>query len=246
MHHSTLIHSQLQEVPMTTRLSLFALLSLFVLSSAVAQTEAPTLTTGSRALLFSFGGLANLNANAFDGGVGGKYYISNDWALRGGIQFATANRTIPANPGPGQVGTDGSQSAWRFGISAALEYHLTKNRVSPYVGGGMGFSLTRTESKNTVIGTGAQTTRKNSAGGETIEGATYVAGSAIGVYGLAGVEFFLVNEVSLAAEYRLGLTITSRADEEVTSGNTTVTTKVGGSTIFGVATGGALTLSVYF
>lgn len=231
---------------MNKRFVLLSALCLFWAAPSYAQEAAPNLATGSRAVLFSFAGLANLNAGSFDGGFGGKYYLSDDWALRGGLQFAVAGRDLPASPGPGQTGSDGSISAWRLGISGALEFHLTKNRVSPYLGGGLGLSMARTEQKTAVVGPSAQTTIKNARNGETIDGSTFFAGSALSLYGLGGVEFFLAKEVSLAAEYRLGIAITSRSDEEVTSGNTTVTTKVGGSTTFGVTTGGVLTLAVYF
>lgn len=209
------------------------------------QTTTPYFTSGSTALLFSFSGLANLGANEFDGGIGGKLYRSDSWALRASLQFSTASRDIPANPDPGEIGFDGSQSGWRFGVGAAAEYHLIRARVTPFIGGGIGFWISRTESKNAIVG-GTQTTIRNNVFGETIDGRTYAAGTSVGLYGMAGVEYFVASSVSLAAEYRLGILSTSRAEEERTSGNTTITTKSGSSLLFGFSTGGALTLAVYF
>ncbi|MGH2568934.1 MAG: outer membrane protein, partial [Bacteroidota bacterium] len=186
---------------------------------------------------------ATLNANAFDGGIGVKYYLSDEWAARGGLQFASANQNVP-HPSP--PGTDGSISAWSVGVSGSLEYHLTKTRVSPYLGGGVGFSLARTESKSIADPGADQTTTKNFFGGVTIGGQPYLSGTRLSVFGLAGVEYFFVKEVSLAAEYRLGFASTSRPDQEVIVGNTTTTTPIGSTTVLAIATGGVLTLAVYF
>jgi hypothetical protein len=221
---------------------------LFIGSPVLSQDVVPSIAAGSKALLFSFSGLGFLGAGNFEGGIGGRYYLSDMMAVRAGLQFASASQDVPANPGAGQTGTDGKISASRFGVAGAVELHLSKGRVRPFVGAGLGFSSTSTESKNAVVGNPppAQTTTKSRVAGETVGGVTYFAGSNLSVYGLAGVEFFLYREVSLAAEYRLGFSSTSRSDQEVTNGSTTTMTKVGGASMIGVASSGVLTLSVYF
>ncbi|HWP82494.1 MAG TPA: outer membrane beta-barrel protein [Bacteroidota bacterium] len=229
----------------------FALMCLAVVLFALparSQDVVPSIQASSKALLFSFSGFSFLSAGNFEGGIGGKYYLSETMAVRGGVQFASASQDVPANPATGQTGTDGEISASRFGVAGAVELHLSKGRVRPYVGGGLGFSTTSTESKNAVVGNPppSQTTTKNRQVGESIGGVTYTAGSMLSIYGLAGVEFFLYKEISLAAEYRLGFSSISRPDQEVTSGTTTVTTKVGGSSAIGVNSAGVLTLAVYF
>lgn len=211
---------------------------------ANAQDTVP-LTTGTKAVLFSFSGLSNLGLGQFDGGIGGKYYWTDQWALRGALQFSSASQSIPANPAPGQLGSDGSLSGTQFGISAAGEYHLSKSRVTPYLGVGARIMFASTESKNAVVGGATQTTTKNNRNGETINGTTYIGGTQFGLFVLGGVEFFVAREVSLAAEYRLGYFLLSQSDEEVTNGNTTVTTKLGSISNLGITTGGALTLAVY-
>lgn len=229
---------------MITKLACFAIL-MSAATPAFAQDLPSSVANGSTAVLFSFSGLANLGANAFDGGIGAKWYWSDEWALRGGLQFTTASQTLPANTPAGLSGADGSISALRIGVEAAAERHLTKSRVSPFVGGGIGFAITRTESKNPVIGV-PQTTVKNNVGGETVNGVHYDAGTSIGVFALGGVEFFVTKEVSLAAEYRLGFSSTGRADEERSTGNTTITTHLGSASSFGISSAGSLTLAVYF
>jgi hypothetical protein len=220
---------------------------LFVSSYGAAQVNT-SVSSGSKAVLFSFNGLDVLNAGAFKGGFGGKYFLSNQLAIRGGLQLGFASETIPANPGPGGASVDGNISASTFGLNGAVEYHLTSQRVSPYLGGGAELSFTRTQSKSAEVGNPppAQTVVQDRIGGENIDGVTYNPGTLFGVYGILGVEFFIVDDLSLSAEYHLGISFTSQPDQQVTTGNTTVTTIGGSSSEFGIGTGGMLTLAVYF
>ncbi|MCG3121069.1 MAG: hypothetical protein ALAOOOJD_04016 [bacterium] len=214
---------------------------------AFGQGITPNLAKGTTALLFSFNGLSNLNAGDFDGGVGVKYYYKDGVALRLGLQFATASRDLPANPPAGLQGKDGEQSATRFGVSAAAEWHRGTGRANAYLGAGLGFATTSTESKSVALGTANQTVVKNYDNGESIPGAgIFLGGTNFNLFALLGAEFFVFKEVSLAAEYRLGFAKLSRADEEITSGNQTITTKVGGSSGVGISNSGVLTLAFYF
>jgi hypothetical protein len=186
-------------------------------------------------MLFSFSGLSVLGAGMFNGGFGGKYFIANSLALRGSLQFLTASQSTPANPS----GTDGSSSVTQFGLSAMVEYHLLKTRVSPYVGGGFSFSSTSTSDKAVVNGPGAQTTIKN--GPVTFGGVSYLGGLNFGINGLAGIEFFITKDISLAAEYLLGYSLFSQYDRVAAT-----TTKEGSTNSFGISSTGLLTLAFYF
>ena len=230
---------------------LVVVLAALVLMAAVAQAQdvVPNVSGGSKALLFSFNGLAYLGAGNFEGGLGAKYFLSSDLAVRAGLSFGTASQTIPATPLTGEQGVDGSRSATMFGVAAAVEFHPGKGRVSPYVGAGAQFSATSTEYKSAEEGNPppAQTTVKNRSTGETINSTTYNGRSDFSVYGIAGVEFFLYKELSIAAEYRLGFTTGGLKDQEVSiPPNPAVTTKSGGITAFGIESSGVLTLAVYF
>ncbi|MBI2428643.1 MAG: outer membrane beta-barrel protein [Ignavibacteriales bacterium] len=221
--------------------------SLMMFFSAASYAQEPGLpAAGGKGLVFSFSGLGNLNLNQFEGGIGAKYAMTDVVMIRGGLQFAIAGRDVPANPPAGQTGTDGSVSANTFGVSGVLEYHLTRTRVSPYIGAGLGISFTSTESKNAVTGATAQTITKNNTAGEAIDGASYFGGMMLNIFTAGGLEYFITNNVSLGAEYRFGYGTTSRYDEETTTGNTTVTTKTGSSSLLGITTGGALAFAVYF
>jgi hypothetical protein len=217
-------------------------------SVCYGQEVTPDLKTGSKALLFEFNGLSFIAAGNFDGGAGFKYYISPSLAVRGGVQLSSASSKLSANPVAPATGIDGSQSATTGGISAAVERHMSNARVSPYFGGGVMFSTTGTNGKNVVVGNppGAQTETKNRAAGETINGSTFLAGHNAGVFGLLGFEFFIKKEISLSGEYNVGYTSTSRANEVATTGAVSVTTKVGSSSTFKIASRGLFTLAVYF
>ena len=137
---------------------------LFLVSSVCyAQDNTPDLKAGSKALLFEFNGLSFITAGNFDGGAGFKYYISPNMAVRGSVMLAHATSVLAANPVTPNTGVDGSQSGTRGGFTAAVERHLAIARVSPYIGGGVNFAMTATESKNIVIGNppGDQTVIKN-------------------------------------------------------------------------------------
>ncbi len=217
-------------------------------SLSMAQDVVPTLGAGSKAVLFSFGGLSFLSAGTFDGGVGARYYLSDAMSVRAGIQLTSASQSTPANPGAGQVGFDGSSSATVLGLEGAAEWHMGKGRVVPYLGVGAGLSTTSTDAKPAVAGAAplTQPETKNGQLGLAINGTTYYGGTTFQVFALAGVEFFLYKELSLSAEYELGYMSTSRKDEEVTVGGTTTTTKLGSLSNLGITNSGLLTLAVYF
>src|SRR3990170_1452368 len=215
---------------------LFVLISLLMIGSvSYGQDVVPGLSGGSKALLFSFGGLANVGANNFNGGFGAKYYLSSSMAIRGGLQFSSASTTTPANPAVGDIGADGTSSTTTIGVGGAVELHMGSGRVSPYLGGGVGFSTTSTESKNPATATPpavpAQTTVKNNNAPTTFT-----------VYAMAGFEFFLWKEASPSGEYRIGFSSSSLKDVETTTGATTTTVKQGSSSTIGIAAQGALVL----
>jgi hypothetical protein len=203
-----------------------------------------SIRANSKAMLFTFSGLSNLGAFSYNGGIGGKYFLTDPIALRASIQFMGGNQVLR----PATVGSDGSISGVRFGGSVGGEYHLLMTRVSPYVGATIGADITSTESKPQVEGNLTQVAKitKNNKSGENIGGVAYAAGSNFNVGLLGGVEFFIVKELSLSAEYQFGFNMNSRADEQIIDGNTTTTTKLGMLTSYGIAAVGILALAVYF
>jgi hypothetical protein len=214
-------------------------------SVAFAEDFTTSIGSGAKAMLFSFSGLQNLGADAYNGGFGAKYFLTGPIALRGTLIFGMATQNDPTTLSPG--GTDGSESASKFGLNIGGEYHLSVNRVSPYVGGEVGFSTKSTKVVAPInVANGPQVTTENSQ--TAVLG--YTPGTGIDIGALGGVEFFITKEISLGAEYRLGIGWTSMPDQKVTTviGTTTTTntTKTGTRMDLGIQNSGALTLAVYF
>jgi opacity protein-like surface antigen len=221
------------------------ILVLFTCISFAQKDHDPFMYSGSKAVLFSFSGLSNLGANNFDGGAGIKFFLTSPMALRFGVMVNVAGTTTPAPTTPANpVGIDGTTSNTSFGVEAALEYHLTTSRLSPYMGGGVGFSMSTNERKpyagpalaGTVL---YQEDYKNEAG----------AATTLNFFALMGVEYFIVDAISLSAEYRLGYNISTPKDEEYTpavANPTTVTRKGTSSHSLYLNSVGVLTLAVYF
>ncbi|MFZ1082168.1 MAG: outer membrane beta-barrel protein, partial [Candidatus Kryptoniota bacterium] len=91
---------------------------------------------GSKAFLFDFSGLSDLGANAYMGGIGGKYFLSNQVAVRAMLEFGLHDSTAKETEGANYTVDE-----TMFGIEGAIEYHLPiSSRVSPYVGGGVYFT----------------------------------------------------------------------------------------------------------
>jgi opacity protein-like surface antigen len=208
--------------------------------------------SGAKALLFAWSGLADINATEYNGGIGFKLYFSDYMALRAMLQLGLASATYPY---AGPVGKDGEKSASALGIGAAIEYHLSKGRVSPYVGAGVSFSTVSTEQKDAVAA-GDQNTIKNNMGalyysfdGIDIDNdgyMDYAAGTTISIFILIGGEYYITNGLSLSAEYQIGFNSIARKDEDLTMGNAApVTAKGPSGSIIGITTAGFLTLAVY-
>ena len=204
--------------------------------AAWSEDVTPEIAAGSKAVLFTFQGLSVIEALAYNGGVGFKYYLFDPFALRASLLFGLADQGTPAPAG----GTAGDANAWSVGLNVGAEYHLLKTRVSPYVGGTMGFLSTSTSKKDPVATGGTATKYENT----VILGLT--PGFNFNIAALAGVEFFIVKELSLSAEYRLGYSVTAPYDAKTTTAGTTVTVKSGALSTFGITSVGALTLAFYF
>ncbi|MEJ2544191.1 MAG: outer membrane beta-barrel protein [Calditrichaceae bacterium] len=222
---------------------------IFLCTIAFAQDESKTsIAGGAKALIFEFDGLDNLSADSYNGGLGGKIYFSSSLALRVGFNFDYESETIHANPADDENGVDGEYSESTFGLLAAMEIHTrNKSRVSPYFGGGFGFTRYGSEYKepDTYV-----------PGGNSYRAVTEVSGSySFGIFGLAGAELFILKEVSLSAEYNLFLAFGSDGDEKttyvVTEGDPVfipadVTDKGNSGWAIGTESRGMLILSIYF
>ncbi len=166
------------------RREIAAILSTILLAAA-PSVQAQSLNVakqGDKAVLFNFTGLSTLSLNAYQGGIGGKYFISDGLAVRAMLLFGLDNRTTNSSP----QFTDDLLS---LGIGGGLEYHLPlASRISPYLGGVFSF-LTSAETVN--------------------PGGTKISSTSFGLGGIGGIEYFFNQNLSLSAEYQFGLSSTS-------------------------------------
>ncbi len=226
------------------------MLTLFVVSflcgSAFASDAKPMTKQGDAALLFSLGGLSNLSAGNFEGGLGLKYYLLRNVALRVGLGFSSASQTFknPAvGPLPPTVLGESKYTSTTFSIAPGVTYNFaTSNSVVAYVGGQVYFAMTSREQDGTTSGN-----IPNPNPGYTSGQKIKISTTDIGVGALVGVEWFAWENVSFGAEYAFGF-LSNPGKTEVTAGGTTASTDAPTLTTITLTSinSGELTLSVYF
>ncbi len=229
------------------KLLIVMLAVVMVCGAAFGQDFVPAAKAGAKSLNFTFAGLGafGIGPAGVNGGFGISYFMSNDAALRLGLQLKMNSSTQPwndPNP-PNNPGSDGSASTFGFGVGADYLMYMygMSPRVKPYMGAGVFVAMNSSDTKfgvSNAAANGTVTETKNGNG----------EGLSFGLAGIAGAEFFLYSELSLSAEYQLNIiSITSKSDKvQSAKGISDVTTKQGSVTqILGFGTVGA-TLHIYF
>lgn len=201
----------------------------------------PVTYSGAKALMFDLGGLADLAAGNYGGGLGFKYYIAPDLALRMSLGFNTSTVTTKNLVTPLPVTQMGESKLTHTDLTLgpAITYNFAKvSTVAAYVGGMFFFtwSKDRREGNSAGLGVGFD------------NGEAYRSSSTtVGFAGLLGVEWWAWENISFSAEYRLGY---NHQTSEVESSTTATSITIDGPTTngfgLGSANSGALTLSVYF
>ena len=177
---------------------------------ALAGDAAKPLTkSGQTALLFDLNGLAGLGAGNFEGGFGGKYYIANHFALRLGLGFTYNTQTDknPATPPlPTNVLSESKRTTFSVTVAPGIQYNVvTSGPVVGYIGGQVSFTTNSDNRDGNSNGLGA---------GFTNSASYKVTGTTFGVALFIGAEWFAWDNISLAAEYRLGFSTTSGKTEQ--------------------------------
>ncbi len=145
--------------------------------------EADSLRASRRALSFSFDGF---DLGFFEGGVGGKYWLDPNTALRAGVSL---------NLDLNLLGDDEAENTnYGLGLRVGLERHFgPRGPVSPFVGVVVGVSGYR--STRTLIVSDGTNIRRSERENTSLSGA---------VDAVLGVEYFVTPHVSLAGEYAVG------------------------------------------
>jgi opacity protein-like surface antigen len=223
------------------RLAIVVLSSCLLASASYAGDPKPVTSAKSKALLFDLGGLATLAAGNYGGGLGFKYYIASDLALRLSLGFTSSTQTDKNTQNPIPAGRLGESNLTntQFTVAPAITYNLAKSStIAAYVGGMVSFTSTSEKREGNSGGTGA-----GFDSGEEY----HVSSTGYGVAGLLGAEWFPWENISLSAEYRLGYYHSSSTTESTAAGTTT---SFDGPTTSGFGLGSAnssaFTLSFYF
>lgn len=177
-----------------------------------AQDEAnitrPSTKAGSAAWVFSFGGLSDLGMNAMPIGLGGgggatgigyKYYLSDDMALRARLGFNNSSS------GADTLST-GKNSSLNYGIAVGVEMHTRPvYSTSPYFGAQLSFAGNSSTNTKKIAGTSFES--KSS-------------GSSLGIGVFAGFDWYFTHAIAVGGEYSLGFSTNSSSSPGATSGAT--------------------------
>lgn len=209
------------------KLFIVFVMSLFVASASFAQINKnwdgtkPEVYQGSKSFVFMYapfvsGSLGSVPAGSHSSyldssnanvsnmfGVGFQYYVTNEIALGGGINFGTQSWE------PKWAGSTATSSSTMFGISVDGNYHFKSlYGVSPYFGLNVNFG-TMSSTTDWTAGTTSGTEKRN--------------GSSIG-FGLNfGFDWYFTPGLSLGGKYTLGMQMNAAPEITSTAGGTSVT-----------------------
>jgi len=161
-----------------------------VLAAGPAQAASVATERGDKAIVFTFDGLSSMHTGTYEGGVGMRWYVKDDLALRPGLEVSfDENELDPAGPAARE------RSDWSAGINLALEKHRRgpASSVSPYFGGLLGFSFNGGDSDESRPGQGGVVRNETTSNSTTI-----------GIAAILGFEWGFTEGMTLGAEYRLG------------------------------------------
>jgi hypothetical protein len=212
------------------------LVALLVVSVTYAgDTVVPKTKAGNKAVLFTLGGLANLGAGTYGGGIGGKYYFADKWAGRLGIGFTTSTETTknPASTVPAGQKSERDQTSTTFTVAPAVLYTLaTTGAVNAYTGAQIYFVSSTTSTDDP---------------GFDADSKVETSSTGFGAGLLLGVEWFPWENISFGAEYTFGF-LTESGDRTNTVNGTSTKSDGPSTTSIGTAAvnGANLTVSVFF
>jgi opacity protein-like surface antigen len=161
---------------------ILCVLGLILLSTA-ALGEEVTRKAGDTSLNFSFNGL---NISDYKYGIGGKRWLSDYLAATASIDIYQS-KEVDKTTSPSWETDTNSELTW-YGVSFGMEKHFTSHQnLSPYWGGELTYSKQRSIMNSSFTGFSQSSTIKQ-----------------YGINALFGVEYALMSNVSLAAEYSYG------------------------------------------
>lgn len=173
----------------TVTLACIALLALAAAAAAGSDFDTDH-SFGDKELLFRVYGVDDIGVGTFDGGLGFRWFLSENFALRPGFSYSTdENKRLPDSDGNG--GRDISEDRWA--VDLVLERHLEpRGRWESYWG--LGFSIGSYQAETRYLY--ADPNDGVTLGYET-DGDSYAF---LGVFGL---QWTLTEMIRFGAEYQL-------------------------------------------
>lgn len=147
---------------------------------------------GDKGISFTVSGLSSVGIGQYEGGIGGKFWISRKLAIISSLGVSAQRTTINAE----QEGyTDEKTNSSKFSMFVGMEDHFfIKNNLSPYLGGGVRFS---TSPWTRYLSLPIDYRPPGSLQKEKRCTKTF------GIRGFCGIEYFFADWVSLAGQYQI-------------------------------------------
>jgi len=194
---------------MKTYVVVLALLMVLVSAICASASDENLPARGARRLMFGFSGWGLSN---YKGGVGLRYYLRENTALRFGLDVNWSkdddtgwDHDVYEEDEPEQSAYTTERSTFSVGLGTVLERHFrSSHRVRPYAGLGMFWWYDKSDRDETFERTDEDYTRTSvfESRGYTIEGLL-----------LAGLQWYFAPNMSLGGEYRVSLTY-SRTEQD--------------------------------
>ncbi len=167
---------------------------------------------GDKGLCFSVSGLSSVGIGQYEGGIGGKYWMSNKLALISSIGISAQRRTRSALV---VNYTDDKNTSSSCSFFAGLEDHFfIKNRISPYWGGGLRYSIGNASLYYSLPKDNPPPTATKK---------TTISSWSCGVRAFCGIEFFFAEWVSLSGQYQIDYYSTKSTTKRILVGEQGVT-----------------------
>ncbi|MDX5346583.1 MAG: outer membrane beta-barrel protein [Hymenobacteraceae bacterium] len=185
--------------------------------AAQAQNEETLKATAGDIAVEANVGITNGNVNLSNAlnQIKGRYFLSDDMALRLGFNVSRQSFSMPG----GGIGSTINRSDFMFSINPGIEKHFAgTNRLSPYIGAELSFAVRSLEEDSERPDGNYDYTME---GGWTGNQRGYTS---VGVNGVAGMDFYVARHLYVGYELGFGIHFKNEADiERATSAGVTVT-----------------------
>lgn len=146
---------------------------------------------GDKGIIFSVSGLSSVGIGQYEGGIGGKFWISRKLAIISSLGVSAQRITTKAGQGGYK---DEKTTSSKFSVFAGMEDHFfIRNKISPYLGGGIRFSTSSSTRYFSIL--------FDSPPGTPIKEKWNT--KTLGIRGSCGIEYFFADWVSLAGQYQI-------------------------------------------